>query len=145
MAKKETTNPFQDYLKMFEPANLSKAFDPTAMMEKFSANASMMDAKETIEKSKAQFEAMAKANEAAAQSYRDLMEKQMKIFQDLTAEAAENIKAGPPKDAAAAYQQSVNRALEIMTELSDAAKEANAQAYDAVKEHVEKAMKDLKS
>lgn len=145
MAKKETPNPFQDYLKMFDPANLSKAFDPKAMMEKFGATSGMMNPQETIAKSKAQFEAMAKANEAAAQSYRDLMEKQMKIFQDLTAEAAEKVKAGPPQDATAAYQESVNRALEIMTELSDAAKDANNQAYEAVKGHVEKAMQDLKS
>lgn len=145
MAKKETANPFQEYLKMFDPANLSTAFDPKAMMEKFGAMPSMMDPQETMKKSKSQFEAVVKANEAAAQSYRGLMEKQMKIFQDLTAEAAKQAKAGSPQEASAAYQQAVNRALEIMTELSDAAKDANTQAYEAIKGQVEEAMKDLKS
>ena len=88
---------------------------------------------------------MTKATEAAAQSYRDLMEKQMAIFKDLTDEAATKAKAGPPEDVPAAYQEAVNRALEVMTELSDAAKDANNQAYDAIKGHVEEAMKDLKS
>lgn len=145
MAKKEPANPFQDYLKMFDPANLSKAFDPTTMMEKFGANASMFDPQKTIEKSKSHFDAMAKANEAAAKSYRDLMEKQMKIFQDLTTEAVARANADPKQDAAAVYQESVKRALQIMTELSDAARDANNQAYDAVRKQVDEAMKDLKS
>jgi hypothetical protein len=73
------------------------------------------------------------------------MEKQMKIFKDLTDEAAAKAKNGAPEDVPAAYQEAVNRALEIMTELSDAAKDANNQAYDTVKSHVEAARKDLKS
>ncbi|MBU2994407.1 hypothetical protein Q4555_06460 [Octadecabacter sp. 1_MG-2023] len=145
MAKKETTNPFQDFMQMFDPANMGKAFDPADFMKKISTSPTSLDPQDIIEKSKAQFDAMAKANEAAAQSYRDLMAKQMKVFQDLTSEAAEQAKGGPPQDVSAAYQQAVNRALEIMTELSDSAREANKQAYDAIKGHVDEAMKDLKS
>ena len=89
MAKKETSNPYQDIMQMFDPANLSKAFDPAALMKQFGASAGALDPQDTLKKSKSQFEAMAKANEAAAQSYRDLLEKQMKIFQDLTTEGQE--------------------------------------------------------
>lgn len=145
MAKKETSNPYQDIMQMFDPANLSKAFDPAALMKQFGASAGALDPQDTLKKSKSQFEAMAKANEAAAQSYRDLLEKQMKIFQDLTTEAVEQAKTGPSQDVSATYQQAVNRALEIMTEMSEAARDANTQAYAAIKEQVDEAMKGLKS
>lgn len=145
MAKKETPDPFKEFMQMFDPASLSKAFDPVAMMEKFGVSTGNVDPQDTIQKAKGQFDAMAKANEAAAQSYRDLMEKQMKIFQDLTTEAVAQAKTGTPQDVPANYQQAVKRALEIMTELSEAARSANDQAYDAIKDQVAAAMKELKS
>ena len=125
MTKTDSSNPYQDFLKTFDHTNLTKAFDPKAVMEKFGAIPDIPDAQDTFEKSKSQFEAMAKANEAAARSYRDLMEKQIKIFQDLTARVAEQAKAGSQQDATAAYQQAVNNAPELMTELSDAPLDAN--------------------
>ncbi|MDA7429081.1 phasin family protein [Primorskyibacter aestuariivivens] len=143
MTKTDSSNPYHHFLKMFDPANLTKAFDPKAMIEKFAAIPGIPDAQDTLEKSKSQFEALARANEAAAQSYRDLMEKQMKIFQDLTAKAAEQAKAGSQQDVTA-YQQAVDRALELMTELSDAACDANKQAYDTIEAQVAEAMKNLK-
>lgn len=88
---------------------------------------------------------MSKANEAAAQSYRGLIEKQMEIFETLTSEAAAKAKDGMPEDGSAAYQEAVSRALELMTELSDAARDANTQAYDAIRGRVDAAIKDLKS
>ncbi len=145
MTKNKTPEMFRDLMQMFDPANFGKAFDPAAMFEKLGAFPGNLDAQDAIEKSKGQFETMAKANEAAAQSYRDLIEKQMEIFRDLTSEATEQAKAGPPQDVSATYQQAVQRALEIMTELSNAARDANAQALDAIKVHVDQALKNPKS
>lgn len=142
---KKSPDPFQEFMKLFDTANVSKMFDPQAMMEQFGVKPSQLDPQETIQKARDNFEAVAKANEAAAASYRDLMEKQMQIFRDVTSEAAEQLKSGPPQDVSAAYQQAVTRALEIMTDLSEAARDANNQAYDAIKSEVDKAIKDLKS
>ncbi len=143
--KDQKPDGFKEFMQMFDPANVSKAFDPQALMEQFGVKPGNLDPQETIKQAKDKFDAMAKANEAAAASYRDLMEKQMQIFRDVTSEAAEQLKSGPPQDVPAAYQKAVKRALEIMTELSEAAHQANNQAYDAVKAQVDQTIKDLKS
>lgn len=135
----------KEFMKMFDPANIGKMFNPQAMMENFGIEPGNLAAGETIKKVQKNFDALAKANEAAAASYRDLMEKQMQIFRNVTSQAAEQLKAGPPEDASAAYQQSVKRALEIMTELSEASQKANQQAYDSVRAQVDAAIKDLKA
>lgn len=143
---KESKDPFKDFMQMFDPANVSKMFDPQSVMERFGVKPGDLDPQETIKKAQAHFDAVAKANEAAARSYRDLMEKQMQIFRDVTAEAAEQMKASPqPQDASEVYQKAVRRALEIMTQLSEAARKANNEAYDAVKAQVDKTIKDLKT
>ena len=141
----KTPDSYSEFMKMFDPENISKMFNPQAMMEQFGVKTSELDVEETVRKAKDKFDAMAKANEAAAASYRDLMEKQMQIFRDVTAEATAQINAGPAQDASAMYQQAVKRALEIMTELSDNAHKANNQAYEAIRAEVDKAIKDLKS
>ena len=142
---KDASDQYREFMKLFDPANVSKMFDPQSFMENFGVNPGDLDPQETIRKARENFDAMTKANEAAAKSYRDLMEKQMQIFRDVTAEAAEQVKAAPNADAKAAYQNAVRRALEIMTELSEAAHKANNDAYEAVKTQVDKTIKDLKS
>ena len=142
---KDASDQYREFMKLFDPANVSKMFDPQSFMENFGVNPGDLDPQETIRKARENFDAMTKANEAAAKSYRDLLEKQMQIFRDVTAEAAEQVKAAPNADAKAAYQNAVRRALEIMTELSEAAHKANNDAYEAVKTQVDKTIKDLKS
>lgn len=142
---KDANENFNEFMKMFDPAQVSKIFDPQAIMNSFGVNPGDLDPQETIRKARENFDAMAKANEAAAKSYRDMVEKQMQIFRDVTSEAAEQIKAGTPQDANKMYQTAVRRALEIMTELSETAQTANNEAYEAVKKQVEKAIKDLKA
>ena len=145
MAKSKSTDSYAEFMKIFDPANVSKMFDPQALMEQFGVKPGQLDAQETIQKARDKFDAVAKANEAAAASYRDLMEKQMQIFRDVTSGAATQLKSGQPEDIADSYQQAVTRALEIMTELSEAARTANNQAYDAIKSEVDKTIADLKS
>ncbi|RLA50052.1 MAG: hypothetical protein DRQ98_13355 [Gammaproteobacteria bacterium] len=141
---KNATDGFKEFINMFDAAKVSKMFDPQALMEQFGVMPGNLDPKETIEKAKGNFESMAKANEAAAASYRDLMEKQMQIFRDLTSEASEQMKTGTSQDATETYQQAVKRALEIMTDLSEATQKANEQAFDNIKTEVDKALKDMK-
>lgn len=142
---KDPAENIKEFMNMFDPTKVSKMFDPQALMDQFGVKPGNLDPQDTITKAKDNFEAMAKANEAAARSYQDLMEKQMQIFRDIASEAAEQAKSDPPQDVATAYQQAVKRALEIMTDLSESAREANEQAYATVKEQVEKTIKDMKS
>ena len=142
MAKK-TPDAYAEFMKMYDPENISKMFNPQAMMEHWGVKTPDFDPQEAVRKAQDKFDAMAKANEAAAASYRDLMEKQMQIFQDVTAEAAEHIKSSPAQDAAEVYHQAVKRALEVMTELSENVRHANEQAYAAIRTEVEKTIKEL--
>ena len=144
MTNSKTPGDFSDFMKLFDPENVAKMFDPKTMMQSFGMQMDDFDPKDAMEKAKVQFEAMVKSNEAAAASYRDLLDKQTQIFRDVTAEAAEQLKAGETPDAAQAYQTAVKRAFEIMAELTDAAQAANTQAYEAVKGQVDQAMNDLK-
>ncbi|SFU22139.1 hypothetical protein [Sedimentitalea nanhaiensis] len=144
MAKKEPTDNYAEFMRFFSPANVSKMFDPQAMAAQFSVKPGQLDAQDTIQKARDKFDAAAKANEAVAVSYRDLMEKQMRIFRDVTSVAADHQTSGSPEDIAASYQQAVTRALEIMADLSEAARDANNQAYDAIKSEVDKTIEELK-
>ncbi|MFZ5965005.1 hypothetical protein ACOXXX_18825 [Thalassococcus sp. BH17M4-6] len=142
---KKTPDSYAEFMKMFDPENISNMFNPQAMMEHWGVKTSEFDAQETVRKAQDKFDAMAKANEAAAASYRDLMEKQMQIFHDVTAEAMAHIKTGTAQDAEEVYHQAVKRALDVMTELSENVRKANEQAYEAIRAEVDKAIKELKS
>lgn len=47
MAKKKAPNPYADFVKVFDPANVSKAFDPAAIMEQFGLKAGAFDPEES--------------------------------------------------------------------------------------------------
>lgn len=144
MKPPKTPGDFSDFMKLFDPEKVSKMFDPKTIMESLGVKPTGQDPQETINKAKVQFEGMVKSNEAAAASYRDLMDRQTQIFRDVTADAAKQLQSGENKDAGEVYQSAVKRAFEIMAELSEAARIANIQAYDTIKGQVEQAIKDLK-
>jgi len=99
---------------------------------------------EALEAASDSFQVMVMANETATDAYRDLMEKQMQIFRDVTSEATALLQADPTKDPAVTYQQAVQRALAIMAELSTATNQANQQAYNAIKSQVDLALKEMR-
>lgn len=136
----------QDFMKAFDPEAMNKIFDPQNMMAMLhQPNADAFDLPKIVEANKSRIEAMAEANKVAAQSYKDMLEKQMQIFRDITSEAAEQAKSGPSQEVSVAYQKAVERALEIMTDLSEAARDANNQAYSAIKAQVDTAIRDMKN
>ncbi|MFK7876282.1 MAG: hypothetical protein AB8B71_10955 [Paracoccaceae bacterium] len=144
MAAPKNPADMSEWMKLLQPEAMAKMFDTKAMMENFGMKMGDMDPTEAMNNAKEQFDAMVKANEAAAASYRDLMAKQTQIFQDLTSEAAEQMQNAGSADAGEVYQTAVKRSFEIMAELSEAANQANTQAFEAVRGQVEQAMKDLK-
>jgi len=158
MAK--TPNPAfpADMMKMFDPENIAKMFNPEQLMAQFSQMSQMgqmgqagFDLKDVIDRNQKNYEGMVAANQAAAEAYKDLLEKQMEIFGKMTANAQEQVAAiaaaGPSEAAekqAEIYQSAIDQALKLMAELSDASRKANEDAFAAIQGQVEKAMADLK-
>lgn len=136
----------QEFMKAFNPEAMTKMFDPQNMMEMLQPqNKGAADIPKLLEANRGRVEAMIEANKAVAQTYQNMLEKQLQIFRDVTSEAADQAESGAPQDVMAAYQKAFERALEIMTKLSVAARDANNQAYEEIKAQVDKAISDLKS
>ena len=86
------SNPY-DYsqmFRMFDPEQVQKAFDPNRMFAMFEpAKSPAFDMSGVFEMNRKNFEAMVEANKAAAAAYKDLLEKQMEVFQQMTQAARE--------------------------------------------------------
>ncbi|MBC6406078.1 MAG: phasin family protein [Rhodospirillales bacterium] len=144
---------FTDFAKLFDPANVARMFDPQQMMTAFApAPRQGIDLQAAIGKSQKHFQAMIAANKAAAEAYRALFDKQIRIFEEITAEAKRQIgemgqTAEPDglKKQTELYAVSVEKALSLMTELSNAAAKANADAFAVIQGQVEDALKELRA
>ncbi|WP_238538194.1 phasin family protein [Oceaniovalibus guishaninsula] len=147
-------NPF-DFTKMFsafQPDQMMRMWNPQAMMKPFAAPRSdMFDMEAVIQANQRNFEAMAEANRAAAQAYKDLLDKQMEIFEKMTLAARQQYEwaedtAGPDtmKARTKAMNDAVEEALELMKKLAETTREANAEAYKAVQGQVKDAVDNVK-
>lgn len=141
-------NPFDisELFKSFDPEAMSKMFDPNNLMAAFKdAGKDMPDMSSVFDTNKRQFEAMAEANKAAAASYKDMVGKQMEIFQDVI-KPAQDLMTGasdPSSNQAAgdAMSNAVEQALGIMQQMAETAQMANEQAFTAAKDQVADAIK----
>ncbi len=138
-----TKSPFDlsEMFKAFSPEAMSKAFDPANMMKSLQdTNKDMPDMSAFIEANQRNFEAMAAANKAAAEGYKDMLEKQMQIFQAVTEPAQQTLKdAADPvtiEAGTAAMNEAVEQALGLMQKMAEAARTANSEAFDTVKDQV---------
>jgi len=142
-------NPFDlsDLFKSFNPEAMSKMFDPANMMSAFKdMGKDLPDMTSAIDTNKRQFEAMAEANKAAAASYKDMVEKQAEIFQDVI-EPAQKMMSGASDPATAkaasdAMNTAVEQALGIMQQMADTARTANEQVFAAAKDQAASAVKN---
>jgi len=140
-------NPFDmsDMMKAFDPEAMRKMFDPQNMMAAFQQGGTGFDMSKLMETNKDQVEAMAAANKAAAESYRDLMAKQMAIFQEVIAPAQKMVaESSDPETIKArtdAMNQAVTEGLAVMKGLAENTRKANEEAFAAFKSHVDAAMK----
>ncbi|MGF1658192.1 MAG: TIGR01841 family phasin [Rubrimonas sp.] len=124
-----------DMTKMFETMKLP-GFDPQAMMETQKKNV----------------EALVAANQAAAAGYQDFFKKQMAIFEETMHTAQAQIAAmgeGMSPDSAAKqadlYKVAFEKALANMTELAEAAKKANEEAFAIVSARVKESIAELQA
>lgn len=145
-------NPFDmsEYMKAFDPEAMTRMFNPQSMMQMFQPQAGLFDMEGVIKANQRNFEAMKEANKAAAETYKDMLDKQMEIFGKLTLAARQQYEwaedaAGPERLRAktAAMNEAVEEALTLMKKLAEATREANEQAYERVKSQVDEAVEEI--
>ena len=147
-------NPFDmsKMFRMFDPNDVQKFFDPNKMFESVTpAKTNAFDMSGVFDMNRKNFEAMVDANKAAAAAYKDLLEKQMEVFGQLTQAAREHVAwvdetTGPEavSTKTEAYGAAVEKALVLMRKLADAARDANEEAYNQMKGQVNEALEDIK-
>ncbi len=141
-------NPFDpaEIFKAFSPDAMAKAFDPNAMMNAFQeAGKNLPDLADVFDANKRHFEATAEANKAAAAGYKDMLEKQMEIFREVTEPVQKMMMdAADPATIKAqtdAMSEAVQNALALMQNLAEASRVANEKAFEEVKAEVTKTVK----
>jgi len=147
----KTPYDFSQMFKLFDPDDVQRFFDPNRMFSMFEpAKSPAFDMSGVFEMNRKNFEAMVEANKAAAAAYKDLLEKQMEVFQQMTEAAREHASwvdetTGPNaiSQRTEAYGAAVERALVLMRKLADSARDANEEAYTQLKGQVNEALEDL--
>ena len=147
---KQPNNPFDmsQMFAMFEPDRMQQAWNPQAMMQMFQQpQAQMFDMEAIIRANQRNFEAMGEANKAAAEAYKDLLDKQMEIFDKLTHAARQQYEwadenAGPDamKKRTSAMSDAVEESLKLMRKMADNAREANEEAYRSMSSQIEESV-----
>ncbi|TVQ57048.1 MAG: phasin family protein [Rhodobacteraceae bacterium] len=124
-----------DMAKMFEGMKMP-GFDMQAMMDSQKKN----------------MEALVAANQAAMAGYQDFMKKQMAIFEETMTSAQAQIahmgdSMGPDGAAKQAdlYKVAFEKALANMTDLAEAAKKANEEAFAIVSARVKESIAELQA
>lgn len=124
-----------DLTKMFEGMKMP-GFDMTAMMDTQKKNV----------------EALVAANRAAAAGYQDFYKKQMAIFEETMSAAqaqmasmGENLGPDAATKQADLYKVAFEKALANMTELAEAAKKANEEAFAIVSARVKESLAELQA
>lgn len=158
MAEKKQQFPFdpvqmmEDYWKMFDPKKQTELFDPKKFMESMKSFAPQtVDFQAVYERNQQNFEGVMKANEAAAQTYRSMLENQMEILNRVSQEArdlavSDDKAAG---DVASQYSQAYSRAMELglslMKEMAEEVQKANEEVYERYQKRLSETVGNLKS
>ncbi len=137
-----------DFMKAFDPEAMRKMFDPQNMLAAFQEKAASFDMSKLMESNKKQVEAMAEANKAAAEAYRDLLAKQMAIFQEVIAPAQKMLAETSDPEKLKAHTEKMNEAmaegLAMMKRLADNTRKSNEEAFTAFKAHVDELLSNAK-
>jgi hypothetical protein len=144
---------FSEMTKLYDPERIAKLFDPKSMFEQLPAmQSSAVDMAQIIERNQRGFDAMVEANKAAAASYRDMMEKQMEIFNQLTRVAgdyAANVDTSGSAEAAKRnmdiYSKAIEKAFGLMQKMAESGREANQKAFESIQKQVMAAAEELKT
>lgn len=143
---------FSEVMKMFDPEQMSKFFNPETFMNAFKGmQMPGVDMQAIMEQNRANMEAVAAANKAAAEAYKEFYEMQMSIFQTLTKSAEEHARSfSPPQSPETLQKQSevaraaVEKGFKLMAELAEANRKANQQTYKLIEKRVDEAVGEIK-
>lgn len=138
----------------FEPekfAELFKSADMTKFFEQ--AKLPMFDFEAMMAAQKKNMDALVEANKAAAAGYQDLFKKQVSIYEETMAAAQEQLselKMDQLSPEGASRQADLmktafEKAVSNMTELAEAAKKANTEAFEIVQARVKESIEELKA
>lgn len=137
----------------FDAEKMSEMFkvpDMTKMMEGMKMPG--IDANAMMEAQKKNVEALMAANKAAAAGYQDFFKKQMSIFEETMSAAQSQIGSmgdSMSPDGAAKQAElmkvAMEKALTNMTELAEAAKKANEEAFAIVSARVKESLAELQA
>ncbi|MWD26975.1 hypothetical protein E0K89_005735 [Aquicoccus sp. SCR17] len=145
-------NPMADMMAMFDPQRVAAMFDPQKMMGQMGQMGSMSDMSSLIDANRRQYEAMVAANQAAAGTYRDMLEKQMEIFNRMTTAAQDYagtmespVNPGAVNKNAEATTRAAQTAFDLMREMAEAAKSANEQVFQEAQKRMTDAIEEMKA
>lgn len=129
---------------MFKMPDMTKMFDGMKMPG--------LDMQSMMDSQKKNMEALVAANQAAMAGYQDFMKKQMAIFEETMTSAQAQVAnmgdaMGPDGAAKQAelYKVAFEKALANMTDLAEAAKKANEEAFAIVSARVKESIAELQA
>lgn len=138
----------------FDPAQVTEFFKSYDMTKFFPAgNAPQVDPSALMDAQKKNMEALVEANQKAAEGYKALFEKQVKVFEDTMAEArkqaegfdATKMSPDAAKEQAEYAKVAFEKALKNMTILAEEAQKANSEAFKVVSARIEDSVKELQA
>lgn len=146
-----TPQPFDQMMKMFDPAAVARMFDPQQMMAMFSPPPSTaFDLESVMRQNQKNYEAMVKANQSAAAAYQDFYERQMAILRELMEGAkalAESDRVSGQSDAARKqariYQAATEKAFANMAELAEESRRATERAFSVIEKQLKQSVAEL--
>ena len=149
-----TKNPFDpsEFFNAYDQDAIKKIFDPQNMFAAFTdGSGTEFDLQSVAGATKKNLEALTEANMTAISTYRELFEKQMAVFEQLTQAArqqAERLEptgdAGAVSRNAKVVSEAVEQAFQVMQEMAESATEANTKVLDNTKERVNEAIAKMK-
>lgn len=134
-----TKNPYDpaEFMKAFDPEAIRKMFDPQNMLAAFQQDSGSLDISKLMERNKQQIDALAEANKAAAETYRDMMAKQMAVFQEVIAPAQAMIADSSDPEKVRVQTEKINEAIaegfNLMKAMAENTRKANEEAVAAFK------------
>ncbi len=138
---------------MYDPQKIAQMFDPSKLFgQRPGMGGGDFDIEALMKKNQASFDAMVEANKAAAETYKDMLQKQMEIFNRLSTEAqtlATEMKNPVDPDAARTnariHADAAEKAFALMRDMAEAAQQANQAAFDRLSGQLTAAIDELRT
>lgn len=138
----------------FDPSQFNALFKSYDMSQFFpTSGQAQLDPTALLEAQKKNMDALVAANQKAAEGYKSLFEKQVKVFESTMTEArkqaesydATNMSVEAAQAQTEYVQAAFEKAVKNMTDLAEEAQKANTNAYKIVSERVEDSVKELQA